>query len=97
LKTLQHLRPLGLQLVDQRPRQGKRDPEVAFVAPKKIEEQLVSRQIAFVRNLPKDFTILSFVFIIMVLIDVKNGVAPETSRLMDLKKQTNIGHIPRTP
>jgi hypothetical protein len=58
-----------------------------------LQHDFIRGQIAFLSNLVQNKPVTIVVKVIMIIINIKEGVIPETQRLVDLKAQTDRRHI----
>jgi hypothetical protein len=58
-----------------------------------FQHDFICRQIAFFGNLVQDKPVIIVIKVIMIIINIKKGVIPETQRLVNLKAQTDRRHI----
>jgi hypothetical protein len=83
VKRTDNLRAVAFKLFEQRAGNTIGDPESAFVFSYQIENEPISRQVAFVGYLAADGGVLVFVEIVAALI--KDGIVSQPQWLMYLK------------
>ena len=92
LETLQHIRPAPLDLVEEKPRNGKGTPEGPPVLPDQLEQQLSGGEIAFFGDAIQDPPVFRFIVVVVDTADVEEGVSPQTKGLVNLKIEADFRH-----
>jgi hypothetical protein len=92
LKSLQHIRPMPLDLVEERSGNGKGKPEGSSILFDPLQQQGAGGEITFFRDAIQNPPVFRLVFVVMETADVEEGVSPQTKGLMNLKIETNARH-----
>src|SRR3989338_7447808 len=92
LEALQHFRRETLELLYHSSCEAVGYPEFSATFIYQLEHRFVRRKIAFARDFPAHFTVLSVIEIVMVCPYVEYWISSEPERLMDLEIEADVHH-----
>jgi hypothetical protein len=91
-EALERLRRPAFHLVERRPRDRVRAPELPSVLLDEVQDQRVHRQVALLRHAPDDPRVLDVVEVPVRMADIEERVPPQPERLVHLEVEDEVRH-----